>query len=60
MRGSSGESSDLSVLRGGAVLRENILCYNSDLFVNVKYVLLVFMPHLGRYSPNVITAWCVI
>ena len=40
-------------------VRENILCY-SELFVNVKYVLLVSIPHLRRYSPNVITAWCVI
>ena len=46
-------------LRGCAILREDIFCY-SDLYVNVKYVLLVFMPHLRIYSPNVITAWCVI
>ena len=46
-------------LRGCAVLRENILCY-SDLFVNVKYVLLVSMPHLRGYSPNVVAAWCAI
>ena len=45
-------------LRVCAFLRDNLLCY-SELFVNVKYVLLVSMPHLRRYSPHVITAWCV-